>query len=1359
MVCQYLQATPGLYYLNGRSAIQGASSIIGFNADLGLNNNESTLTVEVALDPCGGGAGSVPRPGEPVIFFYDGFQFGGITNKSSTAESESGNKWTINIVDPRKLLENTKILLRGFYCDSIENKFGFVNFINLQNYLEGNSAGSFCSGQQDSYTLPSVNSAGCSSFGLSGSGDSNGYKYGTSYYLGLLAIQNRMKKLTTITGQQLNINLTPVISAVSSIRYVTADETHMSLLQFITNALDEAGYDFICGLDTSGIIQFTLINRKNQPAFGVIQQLINASKANQTLLSYSYGLEETNLPTQKVVMGDNISYLKVLDNLYDKDRSGKCLKNIFPFCGYDTDGTTPLVGQICEDKTSFNINIESLNDGLSVKGGQSLNFDTIEISENEILASATIGMWKTYGVQYAQSLIGQLLRLYGGGNFTNLATAVLNALAGIAGIPDEDDPNILVGQANAVHQLSQALSSLTSIDNIALIDDFAYNWFRNWINEYYGKQWIINIPEELICANPVINDSGQLINKVTAGGNSLLSDYPTDAGYPGYTQSNILGISIGSNNMQIFESDDGRIECFCRISEEYNSDLYINKLKGKRRQAGFNDIVVDTIEDDTIKFKLDSSYLSGDYVLHDNQQYYIKSDTINGTMFRGKNNELGILVQTPFIPSLVNYTNNDNVTVGLRAIAVIAGLITPINNAANPMGQFNALFSKEQPRMSIPNAICIPMKSNMYIYGPWLGKTGVVGGVEIIDNKELNPLNYGGYNNLYRVGNMLAQAGLKSQNQTETGSLSIAGGPSFSLGPFQAGGTLVVRNISFQYGSNGVTTNYDFATFTPKFGNYAQYVANKMRENTRISRELNRTIKEIHHKNVNSINSARQAIDRKRGQILTNPTVQPSTATQSTASSSSTLQVLIFNSYPSQLDSFKESQDEQTEGTSGSVSNQKKTCQEIACFKPQQLNSVNAKGSNNKRFNNLAGLDKSAAIEHYLDKNNYSYHTVMSLDMILSPVSINGEGNLPRFGRDGTNYKNFKGSRSKPVMPPVFIGNKLVGVLPIVQDFLNPMVSKALLANWNTDNRAAGSIQGFACRTITHGTDLNRIFSDQSIQASSDFRFSALKGPLVLQSWGYDTYGKPIPNASDSTSLAETGYFNKVSLQDKFLPNWLGNPKTWPVGPIDLRWDRDRGVWVAPPPEKIVIAQLLTDLNGLSMTDAVLLNPTSSGGEFYDNYSVYGPEGQHISGNFNGVKIKVVDFLGRRLCKGTVVYVYHYSEGKYIVLESSAVNEETCDCTEDCTTTSTTSTTSTTTTSTTSTTSTTTTSTTSTTETTTPTTPPTTTYTTTPTETLTPTCDACDLAACLQALNQGDGVLGIENGCLKIYPIAECGAV
>jgi len=85
---------------------------------------------------------------------------------------------------------------------------------------------------------------------------------------------------------------------------------------------------------------------------------------------------------------------------------------------------------------------------------------------------------------------------------------------------------------------------------------------------------------------------------------------------------------------------------------------------------------------------------------------------------------------------------------------------------------------------------------------------------------------------------------------------------------------------------------------------------------------------------------------------------------------------------------------------------------------------------------------------------------------------------------------------------------------------------------------------------------------DEAHDFFDNYRFMALRGPLVVHGWGYDLHGKPIPNKSgDAPNSFTTSY---TSLKDEFATNWLEDATTWPVAPVDLRFDRKRGVWTVP---------------------------------------------------------------------------------------------------------------------------------------------------------------------------------------------------
>ena len=182
----------------------------------------------------------------------------------------------------------------------------------------------------------------------------------------------------------------------------------------------------------------------------------------------------------------------------------------------------------------------------------------------------------------------------------------------------------------------------------------------------------------------------------------------------------------------------------------------------------------------------------------------------------------------------------------------------------------------------------------------------------------------------------------------------------------------------------------------------------------------------------------------------------------------------------------------------------------------------------------------------------------------------------------------------------------------------------------------------------------------------------ALRGPLVLHSWGYDTYGKPVPNSRgysgdltfqtgayglwDTSKVADTGNTHQKGqsgLTDRFAPNWLSDATNWPVAPVDLRYDRARGVWTAPPPYRLMKVKAIEPIPAGSTGLVEVL----SGGDMYDKDGVgfadiisiqptglsSGSSGVPLTGLRTGLPplINLDNFLGNDIEKDDIL-VTHY---------------------------------------------------------------------------------------------------------------------
>ena len=94
--------------------------------------------------------------------------------------------------------------------------------------------------------------------------------------------------------------------------------------------------------------------------------------------------------------------------------------------------------------------------------------------------------------------------------------------------------------------------------------------------------------------------------------------------------------------------------------------------------------------------------------------------------------------------------------------------------------------------------------------------------------------------------------------------------------------------------------------------------------------------------------------------------------------------------------------------------------------------------------------------------------------------------------------------------------------------------------------------------------DMNHQKDPVASGGSHSVQAMVYKGPLYLSGWGYDICGLPVPSSGIPN---ETRIFNKDTPVNRSL---------WKTGPVDLRWDEDRKVWVGGP--EIIEGKMFTSL-------------------------------------------------------------------------------------------------------------------------------------------------------------------------------------
>lgn len=151
------------------------------------------------------------------------------------------------------------------------------------------------------------------------------------------------------------------------------------------------------------------------------------------------------------------------------------------------------------------------------------------------------------------------------------------------------------------------------------------------------------------------------------------------------------------------------------------------------------------------------------------------------------------------------------------------------------------------------------------------------------------------------------------------------------------------------------------------------------------------------------------------------------------------------------------------------------------------------------------------------------------------------------------------------------------------------------------------------------------------------YRGIGFKFPMVGVGWGYDTDGYPVPAAASGTVLNPSGDSHV------FAEDYLSNPANWKAGPVDLRWNQNRGMWVAPNSETAP-----TTTPGLIPAVALeAIQPYGSG-------HILALASTAASGNM------ALSFLGQPICSGQRMFVtessFNANAGQVDVNISASIN-------------------------------------------------------------------------------------------------------
>jgi len=739
-----------------------------------------------------------------------------------------------------------------------------------------------------------------------------------------------------------------------------------------------------------------------------------------------------------------------------------------------------------------------------------------------------------------------------------------------------------------------------------------YNWVRSYASDYYGKKFAVRVPFTCVTLD---SDSYQ----------PIISESPTNDG--GWSEvGNILGLTnngpltLDSDDpLNFFRNEEQKITPFVRIDNAVNLDvsnlpkdsfymiweitsgtpatgngppsgapgssicyqdnltgiiwvyyfsewLPINEvcmlggqgapggdLVGSLTQGEFCPVYKD-LDSQTVYIAGDSNYTSpttvtvSDWDIQATMYLYVKVNVEEEYVYHDKSNFFAprVIVELPdSIPMADDQAAHvRHVEESLRALNRRKGGTKTDQEIADikdslmvKTGADSSWIGGGRFRAFI-DAAAIPLQHKTLTYGPWFNPT-IVGRVEVINDPNLVPWRYNGMAGLNTAANHLCNESRVFMRKGELGSITVASVPTIPLGAeltainagYYGAGTHLVENrtgnlstasgydyngalvsedylgINFPstwngtYGPNvtdinvqvdvsSFSTTYNMRTFAPRRGFFERFNANRIQQFSTNLSKIAKLMREedAARKRLRSVMNAGSTVNDSEWQpFLYDEQRKPST----------TAPVLV-----------------------GEIIRNSDPRSAIAVMPLTSCQTELGSGFAKKAFS--------------------------SWDVLIRPVSLDGDGGLPRFAR-------------------------YAGTSGVLQDDLIPMTNPS---GKNRSHVARNRTVIGAANHMGHdfeilgrsGADasglMHKLISGQA-KYTNDYRFMALRGPLIVNGWGFDTEGYPIPNEVDNALAASSGVYETAGRTDKFMSGHLQRPDTWVTAPVDLRFDRNRGVWVA----------------------------------------------------------------------------------------------------------------------------------------------------------------------------------------------------
>ncbi len=1098
------------------------ATVIEYSTSVGWNEQQTTITIKIVEDPAveddfllkeSSHTNNVGQMiGTPVSFIHGQVRFDGLILGFKELNSIQGKPtYEVTLTSPLEVLRGVKVILSNYIGpvnDSLFNAtplqqtptFQVTNLLNVFGYLE----------------------AGGSNFGNSLINDTG------LFWTGSHGVKAAIEHLTGINPNTTTNYATNFGSyIIYRGNYYTIDfsglpvppdfyriggNVFMSLMDIVSQIAQDGGVDYLSRI-TMGTgngphrIWFKTVDRVQQLSLGKLSQLI-AGKTD--VESDAIGMELRNDITEAFIVGGDINFLTPLENWTSDNPS------VVPFWGFDVDGN-PITGVksdgtfFADDDHAMLLNSSSIADVTGALGlGVSYPCTILELR----CALMNYDSWAAFLLTY-KTLFAKLLGI--------VSRVQVYYEMNIGGIPV---PVFDTASPQFAHDLvADNINAATSYSNMNLnnqwtsISQRVYDFVRTQAETYYGKKFLVKIPFQLQLK--IIPNTTEVI----------YSDEPADAGY---IVEGSLPLGLNFVNENFFMDQTGRFYPFLRFPTRasFGSVTTIaNRDRGLFNPSnplpGLNNPLANQSSPNSFVVA-NYSLLDSNYIVQPNNPVGIADPQ---QIINDSNQYTNFLAQNPNEPGAASQVNTDLLAQALNV---------NVNN-----GNIYTRCDQGEP-------------------GPVL-QNGLLGGGGLIVFARTNlgvpyaamvcsipsPIFAQAFDPLGGVQDIATILGVSPQ--------MVARGAQFRLESFPMrlhppaiypnGVAIALKSNQYTYGPWGKYTTdgqvefeYDPSLTPWEYGSYS--IMNQAAS----ARLLNIATGNQVLERGEFTEPGAPLYDLADFLVADGPIV---TSIDASVSSGGIKTNYTMETFVPRLGVFSKQNADRLKQYGKNIQQMRRAIRQTLLAQ-RDTRIINANASQGFMYGTsyvVAQSTPHAVLMGHVVAD--SGNEELSVPLLYSNTFSESVGNVQSNSGDlfqATSCASWE-TLFRPVSmnwnPPQLISHFTSGDSRVINE-TNAIVS--------SDLQAAKSGSDFIW--YASGNEYGGLNQSKTPGLYNDARIFGLRGPAILSGWGYDLASFPVPNAATGVKYQD--------FTNQFEDQYLKKSHDWPAGPIDLRWDKFRGIWCAP---------------------------------------------------------------------------------------------------------------------------------------------------------------------------------------------------